>query len=131
MYNNFGDYNVNLALGGNTSDTQCLVSHNNDSFILDGQANRKYCQGNFDSTNVLSAVKQLIKKTKVKKGGRIGQTGLKQGWGHLGWFEEIMELFKNFCKSKSEFPVLCGLREPGLGPVTVPGVRFLLVAAAS
>ncbi|KAF9515631.1 hypothetical protein BS47DRAFT_1484445 [Hydnum rufescens UP504] len=47
---------------------QTMCNLDNDSFILDGQANMKYCQLDRYSMHILRAVKELNKKKKAEKG---------------------------------------------------------------
>ncbi|KAF9507666.1 hypothetical protein BS47DRAFT_1398428 [Hydnum rufescens UP504] len=84
IYGNFGDYDVNSVLGGTLF-----------------QAHTKDCHQDFYSINVLRAVKQLIEKTRFKKG-----------------------------EANFQFIAAQNNLEPGLGPKAVPGVKLLLVAAA-
>jgi hypothetical protein len=47
-----------------------MLNLDNDSFILDGQANTKYCQLDCHSMQILSAVKELNKRKKTAKTGQ-------------------------------------------------------------
>ena len=47
---------------------QIMRSHDNDSFMLEGQANIKYCQLDCNSAHVLMAIKELNKKARKARG---------------------------------------------------------------
>ena len=48
----------------------------NDSFILDGQANTNYCQLDRHSIQILSAVKELNRRKKAGRAGKAGEGNL-------------------------------------------------------